>query len=372
VFRTLRRLGVPESHVEHLALMFDLMAIAYQADVTRIFTFYTTPELSQMTYPEAGVTEPHHSISHHNSDPEKLAALAAIGAYYSQHVARFVGKLQAMPEADGTVLDSSMICYGSGLSNSNIHSHVDLPLIVLGGQFAGNRHLRFEGLPLANFWVTLANTTGASIERFGNSTGPSPSDVRTPMRNRHVVLASMILAASAALAQGAGVDARLLDAVKGGNREAVRTMLKQGARELVNVPEADGTTALHWAVRRHDGALVEMLLGAGANAAAASRYGVTPLSMAATGGDAAIVDRLLKAGADPNTTVADGETVLMLAARTGEVNVIRSLVARGAVVNAKENWMGETPLIWAAAENNVAAIHTLVELGADVNAVSAP
>jgi len=192
------------------------------------------------------------------------------------------------------------------------------------------------------------------------------------MRNRHVVLASMILAASAALAQGAGVDARLLDAVKGGNREAVRTMLKQGARELVNVPEADGTTALHWAVRRHDGALVEMLLGAGANATAANRYGVTPLSMAATGGDAAIVDRLLKAGADPNTTVADGETVLMLAARTGEVNVIRSLVARGAVVNAKENWMGETPLIWAAAENNVAAIHALVELGADVNAVSAP
>jgi hypothetical protein len=164
--------GVPESHDEHLALMFDLMAIAYQADVTRIFTFYTTRELSQMTYPEAGVTEPHHSISHHNSDPEKLAALAAIGAYYSQHVARFVGKLQAMPEADGTVLDSSMICYGSGLSNSNIHSHVDLPLIVLGGQFAGNRHVRFEGLPLANFWVTLANTTGASVERFGNSTGP--------------------------------------------------------------------------------------------------------------------------------------------------------------------------------------------------------
>jgi hypothetical protein len=77
-----------------------------------------------------------------------------------------------MQVPDGTVLDSSMICYGSGLSNSNIHSHVDLPLIVLGGQFAGNRHVRFEALPLANFWVTLANTTGASIERFGNSTGP--------------------------------------------------------------------------------------------------------------------------------------------------------------------------------------------------------
>jgi hypothetical protein len=125
-----------------------------------------------MTYPEVGVTEPHHSVSHHNNDPEKLAAMAAIGGYYSQLVARFVGRLQQMPEADGTVLDSAMICYGSGLSNSNIHSHVDLPLVVLGGQFAGNRHVRFEPQPLANFWLDVAGKAGAPLSAFGNSTGP--------------------------------------------------------------------------------------------------------------------------------------------------------------------------------------------------------
>ena len=190
------------------------------------------------------------------------------------------------------------------------------------------------------------------------------------MRTRLLALASLLVVASAVL-QGAG-DSRLFDAVKSGNREAVRTLLERDAAGLVNLSEADGTTALHWAVRRHDGNLVEMLLGAGANATLANRYGVTPLSLAATGGDAGIVERLLQAGADPNTTVADGETVLMLASRTGDVNVIRSLVGRGANVNARENWMGETPLIWAAAEDNVAAIRTLVELGADVNAVSAP
>jgi len=163
--------GIPELHHDHLTLMLDLMAVAYEADLTRTFTFYTTRELSQMTYPEVGVTEPHHSVSHHNNDPEKLASMAAIGGYYSQLVAEFVGKLQGMQEADGTVLDSSMICYGSGMSNSNVHSHVDLPLIVLGKQFAGNRHVRFDGQPLANFWVTLANKAGAPIASFGNSTG---------------------------------------------------------------------------------------------------------------------------------------------------------------------------------------------------------
>jgi hypothetical protein len=165
-------IGIPESHDEYLAIMFDLMALAYQADVSRVFTFYTTREASQMTYPEVGVTEPHHSISHHNNDPAKLAKMALIGKYYAQHVARFVKQLQAMPEGDGTVLDHSMICFGNGLSNSNIHSHLDLPMIVLGGQFKGNRHVKFPGAPMANLWLTVAHKAGANIENFGISTGP--------------------------------------------------------------------------------------------------------------------------------------------------------------------------------------------------------
>jgi hypothetical protein len=165
-------IGIPESHDEYLAIMFDLMALAYQADVSRVFTFYTTREASQMTYPEVGVTEPHHSVSHHNNDPIKLAKMALIGKYYAQHVARFVKQLQAMPEGDGTVLDHSMICFGNGLSNSNIHSHLDLPMIVLGGQFKGNRHVKFAGAPMANLWLTVAHKAGANIENFGISTGP--------------------------------------------------------------------------------------------------------------------------------------------------------------------------------------------------------
>ena len=163
--------GIPDSHDEHIALMFDLMAVAYQADITRVFTFYTSRELSQLTYPEVGVTEPHHSMSHHNNNPAKLAGMALISKYYAAHTAKFIGKLRNMPEGDGSVLDHSMIFLGNGMSNSDVHSHVNLPLIVLGGQFAGGRHLTYDALPLANLWMTIADKFNAPLERFGNSTG---------------------------------------------------------------------------------------------------------------------------------------------------------------------------------------------------------
>jgi ankyrin repeat protein len=138
-----------------------------------------------------------------------------------------------------------------------------------------------------------------------------------------------------------------------------------------NRVEPDGTTALHWAVRRGDAAEVERLLAAGADASARNRYGVTPLSLAAEAGDAETVGRLLRAGADANAVVVEGQTVLMVAARTGHVQVLRQLVSAGADVNAQESWMGETALMWAAAANNAAAVRALVEMGAAVNARSA-
>ena len=165
-------LGIPESHHEHLEVMFDLMVLAYQSDVTRVTTFYTSRELSQLTYPEAGVTEPHHSISHHNDNPEKLAGLTAIGAYYAMHVARFAGRLQAVEEPDGTLLDTSMVFFGNGMSQSDQHSHLDLPMILLGGGFAGDRHVRHEGLPLANLWMRAAHEFDVPLDSFGNATGP--------------------------------------------------------------------------------------------------------------------------------------------------------------------------------------------------------
>jgi ankyrin repeat protein len=161
---------------------------------------------------------------------------------------------------------------------------------------------------------------------------------------------------------------RLTDAVKQGNRDAVRALLKQ--RVDVNAPESDGMTALHWAVRASDLETAQLLIRAGANPRAANRFGITPLSLAATNGDPALIEALIKAGADPNAALPDGETVLMTAARTGNQAAVRMLLVNGANVHAREASQGQTALMWAAAENNAAAIQVLVESGADINARS--
>ena len=163
----------------------------------------------------------------------------------------------------------------------------------------------------------------------------------------------------------AGSDLRVVDAVKRGNLAAVRALIGQHAN--VNAAEADGMTALHWAVRADDVQTVRLLLGAGANVKAVSRYGFTPIILAAQNGDADLVGVLLKAGADPNSALPEGETALMTAARTGSADAIKRLVAHGAHVNARENWQGQTALMWAAAQNNAAALKTLIDLGADRN-----
>jgi ankyrin repeat protein len=168
---------------------------------------------------------------------------------------------------------------------------------------------------------------------------------------------------------GAG-EARLIDAVKAGNRTALLALLKQHAN--VNAAEADGMTPLHWAVRRDDGAMVEALLRAGANAKAANRYGVTPLMLAATNGSAAMIETLAKAGADINEMLPEGQTVLMTAARTGNPQAVKALLARGADVNAQEGWLGETALMWAAAENHAEAVTLLLDGGADPDMHSKP
>ncbi|MBI4263424.1 MAG: ankyrin repeat domain-containing protein [Acidobacteria bacterium] len=164
-------------------------------------------------------------------------------------------------------------------------------------------------------------------------------------------------------------DSALVDAVKRGNPQAVRALIRQGAD--VDAVEPDGTTALHWAVRTGQAEVVDALIDAGANVSVRNRYGITPLSLAAELGDPAVVERLLKAGADAKVVITEGQTVLMVAARTGNPEVIRQLAAFGADVNAGDAWMGETALMWAAGANNAAAVRTLVELGADIDARSA-
>jgi ankyrin repeat protein len=177
----------------------------------------------------------------------------------------------------------------------------------------------------------------------------------------------------AVISVGAGNVPTLVDAVKAGNRDAVRALLKQSpGRTVVNAPEVDGTTSLHWAVRADDQEMVQLLLQAGANAKAANRYGVIPLTLAAVNGSAAMIETLVKAGADVNAALPEGETVLMTAARTGNLDALQALIAHGASVQAKEQRFGETALIWAVAQNHAPAIKTLVEAGAEVNGRSAP
>jgi uncharacterized protein len=177
--------------------------------------------------------------------------------------------------------------------------------------------------------------------------------------------ALLLIIAVAPLAAAAG-DLRLVNAVKEGDRQTIRQLLR--ARVAVDAAEPDGTTPLHWAVRGGDVETAKLLIAAGARPTVANRYGVTPLALAATNGDAAAIHMLLDAGADANTTSADGETVLMTAARTGRVEAARALLVRGANVNAAETWMGETALMWAAAEGNAAMVKLLVEAGAALNA----
>jgi ankyrin repeat protein len=178
------------------------------------------------------------------------------------------------------------------------------------------------------------------------------------------------VAFAAMLASGSlRADERLVEAVKAGNRTAALSLLKQHAD--ANSREADGTTALAWAVRQDDVDLVDRLLHAGADARAANRYGVTPLYLACVNGNALMIERLLKSGADVNLAGADGETPLMTAARTGKVDAVQVLLAHGAVVDATEAWRGQTALMWAAAQDHADVVRLLIKSGADVNRRSA-
>lgn len=164
---------------------------------------------------------------------------------------------------------------------------------------------------------------------------------------------------------GAAGETPLVEAVKKGDAQAIRSLLKDPKN--VNAPAVDGSTALQWAVHRDELATTDLLLRAGADAKAANRYGVTALSLAAVNGNAAIIERLLDAGADPNTALSGGETVLMTAARTGKVDALQRLIRRGANVNAREVSTGQTALMWAAARNNAESLKALLEAGADIN-----
>jgi len=176
-----------------------------------------------------------------------------------------------------------------------------------------------------------------------------------------LVAGTALLAADTATSK----DLRLIEAAKARNSAAAVALLQKKIDP--NITEPDGTTALHWAVRYDDVALVERLIKAGAKPDVANRYGVTPIELACESASAAVVEQLLKAGVSPNATGPLGETALHTCAHTGNVDAAKALLARGASVNSGDNWRGQTPLMWAAAQGHAAMVRVLVEAGADVN-----
>ena len=173
-----RPLGVPASYADHARLMFDLQVLAMQGDITRVMTFQLARETSNRSYPELGVPDSHHPLSHHGNDPEKIAKMAKINQFHVSLFAYFLKKLQATPEGDGTLLDNTLCLYGSGMGNPNKHDHTNLPTIIAGGSAAGmkgGRHIRYkEVTPLANIHLALLDKVGVDLERFADSTGMAP------------------------------------------------------------------------------------------------------------------------------------------------------------------------------------------------------
>jgi hypothetical protein len=170
-----RPIGVPAAYADHARLMFDLQLLALQGNITRVVTFQLARETSNRTYPEIGVSDPHHPLTHHGNDPAKIALVAKINRFHVSLFAEFLQKLQSTPEGNGTLLDHVLYLYGSGMGNPNVHDHVNLPIIVAGGaagNMQGGRHIRYkEPTPLANLHLTLLNKVGVEVNSFADSNG---------------------------------------------------------------------------------------------------------------------------------------------------------------------------------------------------------
>ena len=172
--------GAPPVFEDHLAMMLDLQVLAFQSDLTRVISFMIGKEQSARPYPQIGVPEAHHPLSHHNDVPELIAHMSKINRYHTQLFSQYLAKLRAAPDGDGSLLDHMTILYGSGISNSTRHSGDNLPLLLAGGgagRLRGGRHLKYSGNPtMANLLVTLMDKLDVPVERLGGSTGKLPLD----------------------------------------------------------------------------------------------------------------------------------------------------------------------------------------------------
>jgi hypothetical protein len=165
--------GIPDSFPEHIALQFELIALAYMTDLTRVFTFMMSRDVTQRTYPEIGITEPHHALSHHSGDEARKTQLVELNKYHVGMFEKFLKRLRETPDGDGSVLDHSMILFGSGMSESQIHDRRDLPTLLVGGfKNRGSLHIKAKpNTPIANFMLSLLNYYGVEMDKYGISTG---------------------------------------------------------------------------------------------------------------------------------------------------------------------------------------------------------
>ena len=171
-----RPAGIPPIFSEHAKLMFDLLVLAYQTDTTRVGTFQLGHEMSDQPYPEIGIPDPHHPFTHHQGDPVKIEKARQVNIFHAEMFAYYLDKLRSTPDGDGSLLDHSMIVYGSGFGDGNLHIPKNLPVLLAGGasgQIAGGRHIRYPGTdtPLTNLHLTLLDKMGIPVEKFGDSNG---------------------------------------------------------------------------------------------------------------------------------------------------------------------------------------------------------
>jgi hypothetical protein len=170
-----RPVGIPATFQEHYELMTDLQALAFQSDKTRVITFLVAHEQSTRPYPEIGIPDPHHPLTHHSGDQEKIAKVVQIQTYHAKMFSYFLEKMRSTQDGDGTLLDHMMIVYGGSISDANVHKHEDLPILLMGGgdgRLKGGRHLRYpKDTPVTNLFLTMLDNLGVHTESFGDSTG---------------------------------------------------------------------------------------------------------------------------------------------------------------------------------------------------------
>jgi hypothetical protein len=168
-----RPAGIPESFDEHVRLMIDLQVLAMQADITRVSSFMIGRELSNRTYPEIGVPDSHHMLSHHGNNPDKMAKLARINRHHMEYFAYYLERMKTVRDGEASLLDRTLVLRGSAFGDSNEHDHMDLPVVVAGGLVKGGRHIVAEkGTTMSNLLLTALHLLDVPATSFGDSTGP--------------------------------------------------------------------------------------------------------------------------------------------------------------------------------------------------------